>query len=101
MCQTEVLCFSYRLTLIWGDFYCFKIPVFKGCASSLLHEHRTGTAFHGHDGFGDVVLEGEDEVADADIRRRASTTEHASVALCRLVSENPGSKCRPQTDAKA
>jgi inosine-uridine nucleoside N-ribohydrolase len=61
------------------------IPVYKGCASSLTFGFKRSAPFHGHDGMGDILI---DEVDPVDIQSLSS--EHASTALCRLVSAEPG-----------
>lgn len=62
------------------------IPVYKGCDRNLIMEpSKSGADYFGEDGFGDVIIPDVDPVDCCQ-----NPTEHASVALCRLVSENPG-----------
>jgi len=67
------------------------IPVFKGCASSLTFSWKRtkpSNPYHGHDGLGDVLIDGVDPIDVSSIKNYSN--EHASTAMCRLVSENPG-----------
>jgi inosine-uridine nucleoside N-ribohydrolase len=62
-----------------------QVPVFKGSKTPLLEPYdRRSEPFHGSDGLGDATFDG---VPDVTAR---VTSEHASMALCRLVRENPG-----------
>ena len=62
--------------------------MYKGCSTSLLLEYNKDKLFMGLDGLGDVVLEGVDPIDETLVQ-----PEHASLALCRMVSENPGKEC--------
>ena len=61
-----------------------QIPVYKGSDKTLLaRDLKTG--YHGRDGLGDIQIEGVDPV-DLKLLQK----EHASLALVKLVNENPG-----------
>ena len=51
----------------------------------MLFGSSNANGYHGDDGLGDVIIDGVDPV-DVSLLK----AEHSSMALCRLVSENPG-----------
>ncbi|XP_070565977.1 nucleoside hydrolase-like [Ptychodera flava] len=59
-----------------------EIPVFKGCATALVHNIKTD-GVHGSDGFGDVP-----ELVIPDMSRLKA--EHAVNAIVRIVNQHPG-----------
>ncbi|GAB5031041.1 inosine-uridine preferring nucleoside hydrolase-like [Nannochloropsis oceanica] len=59
-----------------------RIPVYRGCASPLLHSTHKYFPWHGQDGLGDAGL------PDADARH--IETEHATLAMIRLCKQYPG-----------
>lgn len=60
-----------------------KIPVYKGCAKPLIGEGPDATHYHGKDGMGDVA---NPEEVNMDLIQ----SEHATLALLRLVNQFPG-----------
>jgi inosine-uridine nucleoside N-ribohydrolase len=77
------LCFIFEIVDGNNVFSPFKIPIYKGCHSTLVEPVYNADPFHGHDGFGDTNHDEEPDLKHVQ-------DEHAVNTLVRIVKSNPG-----------